>query len=226
VITRTLGLVILLVAVALALPVHADPTVYQYRVEHPTFGDIGTYTNSIEQTGDHTHVETSLHVLVRLLGMVVYRQDATRSEDWREGRLTAFHGVTSTNGDPIEVTGTAVGDRFVITSPAGVAQVAAEVHPSNPWSAHVLRSNLMMSTKTGKVYDVRVSGGEEMPITLDGAVYRLRQYVIDGLHRDMVWLDDRGVPVAFRTDENGKPVDFVLENPSPAAGLGRPEAAR
>jgi len=220
-----LGAGILLAAVALAAPAQADPAVYTYRVEHPTFGDIGTYTNAVERIGDRTHVETSLHVLIRLLGIAVYRQDATRTEEWRAGRLASFHSVTYTNGDPIEVTGNAIGDNFVITTPSGVTQVAADVHPSNPWSANVLQSSLMMSTKTGKVYDVRVTGGEETPVTLDGAVFHLHQYVIQGPHRDVVWLDDRGVPVAFRADDNGKPIDFVLESPAPTGDLSQQSAA-
>jgi hypothetical protein len=39
----------------------------------------------------------------------------------------------------------------------------------------------------------------------------LRQFVIaDGERRKYVWADDRGVPVAFRTFEQGSAIDFVL----------------
>src|SRR6185437_1998657 len=93
----------------------ADTQTYQYEVEHPTFGDIGTYTNRIDQSGDRTHIKSVLHVAVRLLGIVVYRQDATRSEDWRKGRLVAFHGVTTTNGTSVEIADQARGNRTAVT---------------------------------------------------------------------------------------------------------------
>jgi len=42
---------------------------------------------------------------------------------------------------------------------------------------------------------------------------RLHQYEITGRDRQFVWLDERGVPVAFRVDRDGAPVDFVLAHP-------------
>lgn len=210
---------VFLVAVALAAPAYASPEVYQYRIEHPIFGDVGTYTNSIERIGDRTHVETAVQVVVRLLGIVVYRQNATRSEDWRNGRLMAFHGVTNTNGTPLEVTGEARGDEFAITSPAGNALFPANVRPSNPWSERELQSNLMMSTRTGQVDIVRISGGEETPVTFDGVERKLHQYLIEGRKRDLVWCDDRGVTIAFRSEQGGTMVDFILVSITPGDRL-------
>jgi hypothetical protein len=84
------------------------------------------------------------------------------------------------------------------------------VHPSNPWRAKVLDTDTLISTKTGRVETVSVRGGDETSVTLDGRNLRLREYEIIGNKRQFVWLDDRGVAVAFRTDEAGTPIDFVL----------------
>ncbi|MGH6969576.1 MAG: DUF6134 family protein, partial [Stellaceae bacterium] len=143
-----------------------------------------------------------------------YRQDATRSEDWRGGRLISFHGVTTTNGDSIEVTGKARGNAFVITTPNGTTVAPANVRPSNPWSRGVLNAHVMMSTKTGKIENVRISGGGETPMTFDGQTRLLHQYLIDGEKRGVVWLDDRGVPVAFQVWEQGTPIELVLMSPA------------
>src|SRR5258708_7083238 len=72
----------------------AAPQVYEYRVEHPLYGDIGTYTNIVDQSGDSAEVETKLNIVVKLLGVVVHRQAAERREDWEHGRLTLFRVVT------------------------------------------------------------------------------------------------------------------------------------
>lgn len=198
---------------AFVAPACAETQSYQYAVEHPTFGHIGTYTNTIEQTGDRTHVESVLHVAVRLLGFVVYRQDATRSEDWRNSRLVAFHGVTTTNGTSVDVTGAARGNAFVITTPDGTTLAPAEVCTSNPWSPNFLHAHVVMSTKSGRIEDVRISGGNETPVTFDGKTQLLHRYLIDGQKRGVVWLDDRSVPVAFKVWEDGTPIQLVLISP-------------
>lgn len=198
---------------AVVTPACAETQSYRYEVEHPTFGQIGTYTNIIDQSGDRTHVESVLHVAVRLLGFVVYRQDATRSEDWHNGRLVAFHGVTTTNGTSIDVAGAARGNTFVITTPGDTTLAPADVRTSNPWSPNFLDAHVVMSTKSGQIEDVRISGGNETPVTFDGKTQLLHQYLIDGQKRGVVWLDDRSVPIAFKLWEDGTPIQLVLISP-------------
>jgi hypothetical protein len=72
----------------------------------------------------------------------------------------------------------------------------------------------MMSTRTGKVEHVRVTGGEKESVAFNGSTLRLHQYEIVSDRHQFVWLDDSGVTVAFRTEENGSPVDFVLVSKS------------
>ncbi len=197
--------------IVLAGPACAATTVYEYRIQHPTFGTIGTFTNTIEQNGGTIDVETVLHVAVRILGITLFRQDATRREEWRNGRLILFHGVTRTNGKNVEITGRAEGDRFAITTPQGVTLAPADVETSNPWVAGMLtHSDLMMSTKTGLVDHVSVTSGQETMMTVEDTLERVREYVIQGRKRDVVWLDDHRVPVAFRIVEHGTPIECVL----------------
>ncbi|HEV2550739.1 MAG TPA: DUF6134 family protein [Stellaceae bacterium] len=184
----------------------------QYRVHHATYGDIGGYTNLIDRSGEMTTVHSELHLTVKLLGIVVWRQEAFRTEEWRQKRLVAFDGITVTNGKRLEVHGEARGDHFVISAPRGTIEAPATVHPSNPWSAMVLEPGAMMSTSTGEVTTVGVIGGEVQTVDLDGAKRRLRQFDIIGDKHRVVWLDDNRVPVAFRTEERGAAVDFILEN--------------
>ncbi len=188
----------------------AAPQVYEYRVEHPLYGDIGTYTNIVDQSGDSAEVETKLNIVVKLLGVVVHRQAAERREDWEHGRLTLFRGVTETNGQKMELSGEAHGDTFIIHSPLGQIAAPANVHPSNPWSAAVLDTNTVMSTKSGKLFAVHVDRETTETVMVEGKPMRLRQVDIKGDKRQFVWLDDHDVPVAFRTEESGQPIDFVL----------------
>lgn len=199
----------------------ASTVVYDYHIEHPRYGDIGTYSNVVKQTGDDAEIDSELHVAVKLLGIVMFREDAKRVEHWKNNRLVAFTGVTVTNGTRIELAGRAQGDKFVITRQDGTITAPARVHPSNPWAPMVLESDVMMSTRTGDVDKVRVSGGEVDAVTFDGKPFRLHRYEIDGTARNFVWLDDGGVAVAFRTERNGTPIDFVLSHPPKAETSSR-----
>src|SRR5579863_1858932 len=95
----------------------APPQKLMYTVHHSRYGTIGTYTNTIVQDGNETSVSTEIRIAVSFLGITAFRQEASREERWRDGRLVYFHGVTSTNGKPIELSGTADGDRFVLMTP-------------------------------------------------------------------------------------------------------------
>ncbi|MGO8920824.1 MAG: DUF6134 family protein [Stellaceae bacterium] len=191
--------------------VSAGSHVLRYRVKHATYGDIGTYSNTVEQTGDTTTVQTEAHFKVSLLGIVLHREDAQRTERWREGRLVYFHGVTTKNGQKLELQGEARGDNFVIDSPRGTVTAPADVHPANPWSANFLGSDTMMRVDTGMVEPVRVSGGKAANVTIDGATLRTLEYEIDGKSHYKIWLSDaEKVPVMFSVDDDSGLVTFTL----------------
>jgi hypothetical protein len=68
-----------------------------------------------------------------------------------------------------------------------------------------------MSARTGKLFRGTIEGGERKPMLLDGKPIALRQYEIITDKHEFVWLDDEGTPLAFRTEEDGADIDFVLE---------------
>lgn len=196
---------------ALAASAHAAPQILQYEVEHPTYGKIGTYTNIVERHGNSVEVETQLHVAVRMLGIRLFHQDADRLEHWENGRLIAFQSDTDDNGRKIDVTGEAEGNSFVVDSPLGTFTAPSDVHPSNPWSPQLLDTSLMMSTKTGKLMKVVVTDTGMVNVTFDGRTMRLHQYFVDGEKHQVVWVDQDGTIAAFQTEEQGKPIDFILQ---------------
>ena len=210
---RRSGVVIALSLGLLTAATTADASeIYGYRVHHATYGDIGTYTNVVDHEGEDTVVHTELHIAVRILGLVVWRQDAARTEHWRQNRFVSFDGITTTNGKRLMLRGEARDDAFAITTPGGTVLAPGTVHPSNPWSAIVLKSNFMMSTSTGKVTEVHVIDGGIKPVALDGKTFQLHQFEIVGDRHRFVWIDSQMIPVAFRTEVRGSMVDFILTN--------------
>lgn len=191
--------------------------VLTYNVEHPTYGNIGSYVNTVSQTGNNTNVRTDLHITVKMIGIPLFHQDATREERWQGQQLVTFQSSTDDNGTSINVTGQAVGDRFVIHSTSnGTLTAPPQVHPSNPWAPFVLRTDTIMSTKTGKLSPVVVKDTGEMMVTFDGRAMRAHQWFVDDEKHQVVWIDERGVVVAFQTEEQGQAINFVLKSESTA----------
>jgi hypothetical protein len=189
----------------------SGPEVLRYHVWHAIYGDIGTYSNTVEQTGDTTTVQTEAHFKVSILGIVLHREDAERTERWNGARLVYFHGVTTTNGRKIELEGKAEGDGFVIVSPGGTVTAPADVHPANPWSANFLGSDTMMRVDTGVIEPVHATGGAAADVTIDGKTMATRVYEIDGKTHYKIWLSAADqVPVMFSVDDDSGRVTFTL----------------
>src|SRR4051812_49283266 len=183
----------------------------QYQVQHSKFGKIGTYTNMVQRAGDMTTVRTTAHFLVTMLGVGLHREDAERTERWQGGRLMSFFGITKKNDMTMEVKGEASGENFVITSPLGTFTAPATVQPANPWSTKCLNSTTMMRVDNGKLEKVRVAGGTETSVTIEGSTIPARQYEIDGATRYKVWFDLHKVPIMFVIDDDSGKVTFTLE---------------
>jgi hypothetical protein len=215
---RTNPLAWLAIAVAGALaglvvagPAAAEtPAEFTYQVSHSKFGDIGSYTNTVEPTRDGITVQTRARFEVKLLGIRMYREEADRTERWQGNRLVLFRSVTDKGNGPAEVKGEARGNNFVITSPQGTITAPSSVHPANPWSAKFLHSNTMMRPDSGKLEQVRVGAGQETTVKLDSGTVPAVKYEIDGATKYTVWLDTRGVPVKFLVDDDTGKVTFTL----------------
>ena len=189
----------------------ADSRQLVYNVKHSVFGEIGTYSNVIETSGGVVTIKTAAHFMVKALGVGLHREDAQRIEQWQGNRLMYFHGVTVKNGDTTEVNGKADGNSFVITSPLGTITAPASVRPANPWSAHSLDSTTMMRVDSGKVEQVKVSGGGETNVTVDGAAVPAKEYEISGSTHYKIWIDKRDIPVMFVVDDDSGQVTFTLK---------------
>jgi hypothetical protein len=207
---RLAAIVGLLIGTSAATAIAETPAQFVYRVSHSVFGDIGTYSNTVEPSRDGITVETRAHFEVSMLGVRIHREDAERTERWQGNRLVSFHGVTDKGNGPAEVKGEARSNGFVITSAQGTITAPASVHPANPWSNNFLGSNTMMRPDSGKIEQVRVGAGQETTVKIDGATVPTVKYEIDGNTRYTVWLDGRGVPVKFVIDDDTGTVTFTL----------------
>jgi hypothetical protein len=74
-------------------------------------------------------------------------------------------------------------------------------------------------TDTGRIIDLHISGGDYETVTVNGIPISARHFVVMGDKQQDVWLNQREIPIMFRTIEDGTAIDFVLQNATTAPAL-------
>src|SRR5512134_2617496 len=100
-------------------PAPAGQLVYTYAVRHPLYGKIGTFTDTIDRKPETMRIDGRLRIAVKLLGIVVYRQESDITAIMRDDRLVSLQSATKKEGEYLEVRGEAQGDQFVVNATAG-----------------------------------------------------------------------------------------------------------
>lgn len=223
---KAIAVAISLSVIAGAAPVLAGQQVYTYSIIHPFYGDIGTFTDTIDRGGEPTRIDSRLRVAVKILGIVVYRQESDITEIMRGNRLISLQSVTDKDGLHFEAHGKAQGDQFVINATAGSFVGPATIAPSDPWLVKRTGEGTVVFTDTGRIIHVYVSGGEYDTVSVNGVSVFARHFVVMGDKRQDVWLNDQEIPVMFRVTEKGTPIDFVLQDATAEVGAIAMASAR
>src|ERR1035437_448732 len=213
---RTIAVAMGLSVIAGARPALAGQQVYIYSVVHPIYGEIGTWTDTIDRSPEATRIDSRLRIAVNVLGIVVSRQETDTSEIMHGNRLVSLQSVTEKDGQHFEVHGETQGDQFVVNATAGSFTGPATIAPSAPWVLKRTGEQTVVFTDTGRITNMYISGGDYDTISVNGASVSARHFVVMGDKRQEVWLDNREIPVMFRTIENGTPIDFMLQNTAAA----------
>jgi hypothetical protein len=208
---KILVLAIGVLAAAGAASGFAGQKVYTYSVVHPVYGEIGTLTDSVERGPDAMRIESRLRIAVTVLGIVMYRQQCDTTEVMQGNRLVSLQSQSEKDGQHLETQGKAEGGKFVVNGTAGSFTGPANIVPSDPWILEHSGEGTIVYASTGKISKAMVSGGSYETVTVNGASLTARHFTVMGDIRQDVWLDDRGVPVMFRSVEDGTPIDFVLQ---------------
>jgi hypothetical protein len=184
-----------------------------YRVQHSSYGTLGTYTNIIERNGVETKVTTDAKFSLGVLGFNLFSQDIARVETWRDGRIVAFRGKTTRNGEAVELSGKAEGDSFVMTTPEGTTTAPANVRIANPWSRESMEGASMLTPDRGRLETVSLSEKEPATLTVRGRKIPTSHFEVQrgGPRRYEVWLDNAGTVVQFALVSPENSITFTLE---------------
>jgi hypothetical protein len=142
-----------------ATPASAVQQLYTYSVTHPSYGTIGTLTQSIDRSLEVTRIDSRLCISVKQLGIVVYRQECDATKIMAGNRLVSLESVTEEDGRHLEVHGMAQGDQFVVNATTGSFIGPANTTPSDPWALKHTGEETVVHPSTGKLGHVRISRG-------------------------------------------------------------------
>lgn len=230
---RTVALrVVGLLAFALVLTpattggVHGDvpEKVYVYSINHPKHGEIGTFSNTILDSGSQISVNNVIDVKVRVLLVVAHKELSENEEVWKDGRLVSFNGTTKENGKKTVVTGEAEGSKFVVEAPDGRKDAPANVFPNNPWTKNILNATVLLGTKTGELYWVKADPPQPQEVTLGDRTVQTQYYRVHGDATYELWFDERGIAVKFTETDDYGTISFYLtdETVKPASASAQP----
>ena len=195
------------------LPSQAAKHQLTYKVLHSTYGNIGTYTNTIEKNGEGTKVTTEARLRVAILGVTLYRQDIDRVETWKDNRLVGFHGITTVNGEAVKLDGQADGDHFELMTPDGKLDAPADVRIANPWSRQAVEGERMLTPDRGRLEKISVAGMDNPTLRIGGHSIRTEHFQVlrgGGPRRYEIWLDEKGTPVQFSVVSPNDTITFTL----------------
>ena len=212
-------------------PAFAETYQLNYQVHHSKYGNIGEYTNIVDNEGPNTTVTTKLNIKVSFLGISAYKQSAQRVEKWQGDRLVYLHSLTDTNGKPVEVDGVAKGDHFQVTSAEGSKEAPATVRVANPWSPKLMNGGMIITADDGSVTNMQITPGQETMVEVGGMQVAAKQYDIDlpgENEKYQVWFDNTGTAVKFDKIDKDGTVTFTLNSKTPVnpqvAAAGAPAA--
>lgn len=210
---KRFALAALMAAAPLAAAAMPPAGTYSYSIHHPDHGDIGTYTNTIRVDGNGVTVDTSVRIAVGIGPVTLYREEADRREEWRDGRLVAYSSKTVKNGKDREVSGRAEGDAFVVRRPGGTVERApAEIWPMNPWSPDIAGTKTVLASASGKIYPARVvDAGAEAIRTSNGEISAHRYRVTADDKSYDVWFDAQDRLTKFTAPQKDATVTFTLK---------------
>ncbi len=175
---------------------------HEYQVDHYALGDIGTHQYTFTHQGKDLIVTSKIRLRAKVLFVTVRRYMADRREVWRGGRLIAFESRTDDDGEIIEVTALAEGDKMVIDGPKGRVEAPGDIMPTSAWSVDFLKGGKMMDTETGKILSVTVADMGFETVDIGGKQIKARKFHIGGdLDRDL-WYRQDGTWVKLRLTRN------------------------
>jgi Family of unknown function (DUF6134) len=185
---------------------------------------IGRHTTRFSTEGDHLIATVTIRILVKIIGIPVFRYEQDSREEWAAGRLIALDSHTNDDGDKASVTARAEGDRLRVDGQAGRVLLAGDTIPTSYWNHALVAATSKLDTERGIAIDLQVGPPTPDTVEVDGKPAATQRYAVTGKF-DMTWWylpDGAWAKLEFR-GKDGTPINYVRRAPdtTDAAPAGR-----
>lgn len=210
----------LLLAAALLWPVAAaaaPPDPFKLYGQEMVFrvirsgSEIGTHTVTFAEADGALFVHSLFDIVVRLLGLPIYRYKYQSDETWRDGRLAALAATVNDNGTETKVEARKKDDALVVDGPEAKDEVVKlPVLPSTHWDDEVIGASHVLNTLNGKLDAVKLVPLGSDSVEVAGAPHAATHYRYTGDITAESWYDAEGHWVKLRfPGKDGTLIDYV-----------------
>jgi len=174
--------------------------------------EIGKHTVDFARDGDTLRVESRVELVVRLLGIPVFRYKYAAEERWRRDALFGLAVKINNDGSPIVVDAERAGDKLDVKGTNGSFVLPGAIMPTTHWDMRIVHENEVLNTTNGKPDHVDVVKGKVERIATANGTIDATHYVYTGDLQAEVWYDAEGHWVKLRfLGKDGTPVEYVCE---------------
>jgi hypothetical protein len=182
--------------------------------------DIGRHSVALTPEGDGARLEVDVELVVRLLGIAVYRYTMTNRELWRDGVLIEGDSDVNDDGRRKRVLTRREGGQLIVDSPDFSGTAPSDVATTTYFTPDFLNRAPWLSTDSGDLFPVRASQvGPSRVESAEGEVACTRWRVTDNDAFDvMLDYDERGEWMSVGFDAGGEPAVYRPLSVAPAFG--------
>jgi hypothetical protein len=155
-------------------------------------------------------VRSTLDLVVKILGIPVYRYKYLSQEIWRGGMLAQLDASVDDNGTLSKVEARQDAGKLAVTGPDAHETVAGFILPSTHWDSQVIEADRLVNTLNGKVDTVKLVplGVETVPVGPGQA--QATHYRYQGDIQAESWYDAAGHWLKLRfPGKDGTLIDYV-----------------
>jgi hypothetical protein len=193
------------------------PAETDYRFEIRRDGaPVGEHRVTLRRAANGVEAAATSQIVVRLLGIPVYRFDYRSTSQWTDGRMTALDSRTDDDGTVTSVSARAEGRTLRVTGPEGIAKAPLGLIPTDHWNPAVIGATEVLNTITGKINRVTMTAQGRDSVPTGGRNRSSTRYAYDGEMRATVWYDDAGHWTGLRfAARDGSTIDYVCQRCGP-----------
>lgn len=149
--------------------------------------DIGTQSVEFVRDGDRLTVRTNVNIVVKVIGIPVYRFAHRAEEQWQGGQLVVFKSQSDDDGDPRNVALKLEGDRLRGVYNGRALDLPATLIPASLWHPDTVTQSTLLDPIKGRDMRVTVADKGMETVKIRGQPVSAHHYAITGQIVRDVW---------------------------------------